>query len=91
MSKIFFFTLFAATSLLLVTSCDNAPAPEVAYLQIDTLQVNAIGAQGTSSSALSTFWVEQNGQQIGAFTPPSLVPVLAGQNQGIRLLTLAIT
>lgn len=86
MSKIFFFTLFTATSLLLVTSCDNAPAPEVAYIQIDTLQVNAIGAQGTSSSALSTFWVEQNGQQIGAFTPPSLVPVLAGQNQSIRLI-----
>jgi hypothetical protein len=86
MSKIYVFTLFIGLIALFTTSCDTTPAPEVAYLQIDTLQVNANGTQGTSSSELTTFWVEQNGQQIGAFTPPSLVPVLAGENQSIRII-----
>lgn len=86
MSKIHVFTLFTGLVALFTTSCDTTPAPEVAYLQIDTLQVNANGTQGTSSSELTTFWVEQNGQQIGAFTPPSLVPVLAGENQSIRII-----
>ncbi len=86
MSKIYVFTLLIGLIALFTTSCDTTPAPEVAYLQIDTLQVNANGTQGTSSSELSTFWVEQNGQQIGAFTPPSLVPVLAGENQSIRII-----
>ena len=27
--------------------CDTAPAPEVAYITVDTLLVNATGAQGT--------------------------------------------
>lgn len=86
MSKIYVFTLFSGLVALFITSCDTTPAPEVAYLQIDTLQFNANGTQGTSSSELTTFWVEQNGQQIGAFTPPSLVPVLAGENQSIRII-----
>lgn len=86
MSKIYVFTLLIGLIALFTTSCDTTPAPEVAYLQIDTLQVNANGTQGTSSSELTTFWVEQNGQQIGAFTPPSLVPVLAGENQSIRII-----
>jgi hypothetical protein len=70
----------------LSTSCDTAPAPEVAYISVDTLVVNASGSQGTSSSKINTFWVEQNGDQIGAFIPPCEVPVLAGEDQEIRII-----
>ena len=67
-------------------SCDTAPAPEVAYLKVDSLTVNALLNQGTSSSKINTFWVEQNGSQIGAFIPPCEVPVLAGESQEIRII-----
>lgn len=71
---------------LLLSSCDTSKAPDVAYIQIDTLLVSAGGSFGTSSSDLSTFWVEQNGNQIGAFATPAKVPVLAGENQSIRII-----
>lgn len=67
-------------------SCDTAAAPEVAYLKVDSLTVNALINQGTSSSKINTFWVEQNGTQIGAFIPPCEVPILAGENQEIRII-----
>lgn len=72
-------------SNLLLSSCDTTKAPDVAYIQIDTLLVSAGGSFGTSSADLTTFWVEQNGNQIGAFAPPAKVPVLAGENQSIRI------
>ena len=81
------FLLFTAgITALLSTSCDTAPAPEVAYIIVDTLVVSASGGQGTSSSKINTFWVEQNGAQIGAFIPPCEVPVLAGDDQEIRII-----
>ena len=81
------FLLFTASMIaFLSTSCDTAPAPEVAYISVDTLVVNASGSQGTSSSKINTFWVEQNGDQIGAFIPPCEVPVLAGEDQEIRII-----
>ena len=67
-------------------SCDTKAAPEVAYLKVDSLTVNALFNQGTSSSKINTFWVEQNGTQIGAFIPPCEVPILAGENQEIRII-----
>lgn len=71
---------------LMLSSCDTSKAPDVAYIQIDTLLVSAGGSFGTSSADLSTFWVEQNGNQIGAFATPAKVPVLAGENQSIRII-----
>lgn len=78
------FTL--AFAALLLARCDTTTAPEVAYITVDTLVVSAVGNQGTSSSKINTFWVEQNGAQIGAFIPPCEVPVLAGDNQEIRII-----
>lgn len=78
--------LFLGLIALGFQRCDTAPAPEVAYITVDTLLINATGAQGTSSSKLNTLWVEQNGAQIGAFIPPCEIPVLAGEKQEIRII-----
>ncbi len=80
------FLLYSVLIVLSLKSCDTTPAPEVAYLKVDSLTVNALIGQGTSSSNINTFWIEQNGSQIGAFIPPCDVPVLAGQNQEIRII-----
>lgn len=73
-------------SPVLFSQCDTAPAPEVAYITVDSLWVNATIDQGTSSSKINTFWVEQDGQQLGAFIPPCEVPVLAGQGTTLRII-----
>ena len=81
-------TLFIALlcSLLFLTTCENEPAPAVAYLEVTELLVAAKSDEGTSSSKLNTIWVEQNGQQIGAFSPPCRIPVYAGENQTLRFI-----
>jgi hypothetical protein len=73
-------------SLLLLTSCEDETAPAVAYLEVTELRVAAKASEGTSSSKLNTIWVEQNGQQIGAFSPPCRIPVYAGENQSLRFI-----
>ena len=79
-------TLYCIVTAFYLISCDTAAAPEVAYLKVDSLTANALINQGTSSSKINTFWVEQNGTQIGAFIPPCEVPILAGENQEIRII-----
>jgi len=76
--------LFVCISVL--SSCDVQPAAEVAYLEVNSLGVSTTADQGTSSSNLNTLWVEQNGQQLGAFMPPCRIPLLAGNDQEIRLI-----
>ena len=72
-------TLYCVVTAIYLISCDTKAAPEVTYLKVDSLTVNALFNQGTSSSKINTFWVEQNGTQIGAFIPPCEVPILAGE------------
>ena len=81
-------TLFIALlcSLLFLTTCENEPTPAVAYLEVTELLVAAKSDEGTSSAKLNTLWVEQNGQQIGAFSPPCRIPVYAGENQTLRFI-----
>ena len=86
MKKRAFLIIGLAISLLAFNACDTTLAPEVAYITIDTLTVNANASQGTSSSKLTTVWVEQNGQQLGAFIPPCTIPVLAGEDQTLRII-----
>ena len=73
-------------SLLFLTTCEDEPAPAVAYLEVTELLVAAKSDEGTSSAKLNTIWVEQNGQQIGAFSPPCRIPVYAGENQTLRFI-----
>jgi hypothetical protein len=42
--------------------------------------------QGTASSKLTTLWIEQDGEQMGAFTPPCTIPVFARENTTIRFI-----
>ena len=80
------FALFFLGLSTVVVSCDSEPAPEVGYLIIPELGTTTTNAQGSPSSQLTTIWVEQNGQQLGAFIPPCKVPVYAGDNQNFRLI-----
>ena len=78
--------LAIAVLTLHLHSCDVQPAPEVAYLTVDTLVVAPKANQGTASSKLTTLWIEQDGEQMGAFTPPCTIPVFARENTTIRFI-----
>ena len=82
--KTFLFALFG--SIFLLYSCEDESAPAVAYLEVTELLVASKSDEGTSSAKLNTIWVEQNGQQIGAFSPPCRIPVFAGKNQLLRFI-----
>jgi len=73
-------------SIFLLYSCEEESAPAVAYLEVSELLVASKSSEGTSSAKLNTIWVEQNGQQIGAFSPPCRIPVYAGENQLLRFI-----
>lgn len=78
--------LWLIVCISVLSSCDVQPAAEVAYLEVNELSVSTTSDQGTSSSKLNTLWVEQNGQQLGAFMPPCRIPLLAGNDQEIRVI-----
>ena len=78
--------LWLIVCISVLSGCDVQPAAEVAYLEVNELSVSTTSDQGTSSSKLNTLWVEQNGQQLGAFMPPCRIPLLAGNDQEIRLI-----
>ena len=80
--RLAFAVLIGAT----LSSCDLNPAPEIAYLEVEDMQVNAKNDEGTSSSKLTTLWIEQDGEQIGAFTPPCRIPVYARENSTVRFI-----
>ena len=72
-------------SLILITACSKAPNSGIpAYIQIDSLRVNAKVGQGSSSQLISTLWIESEGENVGPYELPVLAPVLvSGERQVI--------
>lgn len=78
---------FLALSLwLILESCDQSPSPEVAYLNIKEMALSNSAAGGMPTSKFQTLWVEQNGKQLGAFTPPCTIPVYSGDQNTFRFI-----
>ena len=72
-------------SLMLITACSKGPNSGIpAYIQIDSLRVNAKVGQGSSSQLISTLWIESEGENVGPYEMPVLAPVLvSGERQVI--------
>lgn len=71
---------------LVLTGCKKDPAIVPAYLHIDAMKVNADYAKhGTSSSRITTVWVEVDGEYIGVYELPAIVPVAANGTHRITL------
>jgi hypothetical protein len=69
-----------------LSACDTQKASEIAYLEISALAVAPKADEGTASSKLNTLWIEQDGEQIGAFSPPCTIPVFARENTNFRFI-----
>jgi len=75
--------LFLAASLLAVLGCNDQPEQIPVYLKINSFSVSAPG--GTSWQKVTEGWLYVEGDFLGAYSLPALVPVLA---EGEREVTI---
>jgi hypothetical protein len=72
--------------LLILSACADGPNDGIpAYIQIDSVSVNAKAGQGSSSHAINTLWIESEGENIGPFEMPVLAPALVSGNRELIL------
>ncbi len=70
-------TLIALT--MFVTGCDfiNPADPVPSYVRIDQISVDPIAGTGTSQQKFGEVWVYINGNFIGTYSIPALIPLIA--------------
>lgn len=70
----------------LFASCENEPATVPSYLHIDAMDVTTNYIEhGTASSNITTAWVEVDGEMIGVFELPAIVPVAAKGSHELKI------
>lgn len=67
--------LLFASALLAFAACKDAPEQIPAYLSLQPFEVSAI--DGSNWQKITDGWLYVNGEFLGAYTLPALVPVLA--------------
>ncbi|NVK03224.1 MAG: hypothetical protein HWD92_00315 [Flavobacteriia bacterium] len=66
--------------------CDREPATVPSYLHIDEMNVSTNYVEhGTASSNITTAWVEIDGDMIGVFELPAVVPVAKSGQHELKL------
>lgn len=79
------FVMFVALAGLLA-SCDREPAIVPSYLHIDEMIVESnYQVHGSASSKITTVWVEVDGEFIGVYELPAVVPVAKSGVHDVRL------
>ncbi|QNR23769.1 hypothetical protein [Croceimicrobium hydrocarbonivorans] len=84
MAKIILRSLLLGSLFYGLSSCSTDEAAKPTYLQIDALHLETDYAEeGTAHTNISTVWLSANGEIIGAFELPALIPVVLreGQNE----------
>ncbi|MBK7869406.1 MAG: hypothetical protein IPJ74_01375 [Saprospiraceae bacterium] len=73
--------------LLFLNACDLInPSEEIpAYIYITSFQLNTANNQGTNSNKITDVWLTVNGNFLGAYTLPALIPILEMGEQEITL------
>lgn len=78
-------TIISFTAL---TACDIInPAEDIpAYIYVEAFQLNTDSrSEGTNSSKIEEVWLSVNGNFLGAYTLPALIPILETGTQNITL------
>ncbi|MDX1939347.1 MAG: hypothetical protein SFU99_02280 [Saprospiraceae bacterium] len=73
--------------LLFLGACDLInPSEEIpAYIYVTTFQLNTSPNQGSNSNKITEAWLTVNGNFLGAYTLPTLIPILENGEQDITL------
>lgn len=75
--------LFAG--LLAGWGCAKEKAPVPAWIEIDSMGLQTIGGQGSSSHRFTDAWLYINSNLVGAFEVPARVPVIAEGNTRVMI------
>lgn len=76
---IFFFVL-----LVVLNSCKKSPNGGIpSYIQIDSVLLNTTASQGSNQNGINTLWIESEGEEIGVFEFPNIIPALVEGNREI--------
>ena len=79
--------LIACTTLLSI-GCDiinpEEPLPTLIYIAEPSFQVRN-AQEGTANQNITEFWVTANGDFLGAYPVPSVVPILASGNIDLKI------
>lgn len=71
---------------LLALGCTRDPAIVPAYLHIDDFRINAdYSTYGTSSDRITTVWIEVDGEELGVFELPALVPIAKSGTHNVEI------
>ncbi|MDR1459379.1 MAG: hypothetical protein LBI60_04120, partial [Bacteroidales bacterium] len=72
--------------LLMMSSCNpEVEIPAYIYVEQTDFIAEDLNQQGTSSSKIANIWVTVDGTDIGTYTLPALVPVIASGNTDIKI------
>lgn len=83
------FLAFSAFIIILLSSCnrDDLKATVPAYLSISDLNlITDYPTEGTAHNKITTVWVEVNGEPIGAFDLPCLIPVIGEEEVEVEII-----
>lgn len=78
------FNIFIVFLLISLISCKKPPNGGIpSYIQIDSVVLNTTPAQGSGQNGINTLWVESEGEEIGTFEFPNVIPALVQGNKEI--------
>lgn len=77
MTKLLFKVLGTVLFLLLLAACQTEQAAKPTYVKIDALHLRTDYAEeGTAHHDINTIWLNLNGQSVGAFELPAIIPLI---------------
>jgi len=81
------FLILALAALLFTSSCEIInPSEDIpAYLNIETIDVEASDAEGSSSQKITDAWVYVDAEYIGVYPLPARIPIL---EEGVKTVTI---
>ncbi len=87
MIKKFYTLLLAVGVVLCFSTCDlvNPEESIPAYIYVPDFQLTTTAGQGTNSNKITDVWLSVNGNFLGVYTLPALIPILAEGEQTIIL------
>lgn len=85
MKTIYNILLICGLSILAACDLINPSEDIPAYIYVAPFELNTDPNEGTDSERITDVWLSVNGDFLGAYPLPALIPVLAAGNQVIRL------
>ena len=72
--------------IVFMVSCDGDQEAAPTYLSVQKFSFNVRAGEGTGRQNITDAWVYANGQYIGAYELPAIVPLLANGKTDVRIL-----